>query len=879
MQNLKSKQTIIFLLLLIPALCLGQAVKKYEKLNDRIVVTLDKGEIHVIPLTENTVRIQYGLEVKTQLPELVFVEKADTPDFRITESDKSLEISTSQITVVVDKQSGALSYLNDEGREFLSEIPGSRVFKGSTVQGEPTYIAGQSFHSPPDEYLFGAGQFQNGYLNIKGLPRRLTQVNSQISVPFIMSSKGYGLLWHNYGLTDFNPADNVLELKPAESSAEVTTVLVTTTEGTKTETRREGIFNGVLEIKEKGQYAIMLDIGREMARRWQLSIDGKDVINLKNYWLPPTTSALVQLEAGKHDIQVIGEKNDTATVYYRKVEDETTFRSPVSDILDYVVFAGNADEVISSYRNLSGQAPLMPLWSLGYIHCRERFKTQDELLENAREFRKRNLPLDLIVQDWQYWGKYGWNTMRFDEDIYPDPAKMVNQLHSMNMRLMISVWSKIDKESELGQKFKEKDFYIPNTDWIDFFNPNAAQFYWTNFSNKLLKPYQIDAWWQDATEPENDDLVGRKINRGTMPGERLRNVYPLYVTKTIYEGLRKDDPDRRVFILTRSGFSGQQRYAAAVWTGDVGNDWETLRRQVTAGLNYSITGMPWWTFDAGGFFRPGAGQYTDPAFHERFIRWFQFATFSPLQRVHGYQTDTEFWRFGEKVETEALRYLNLRYRLLPYIYSQAADITFNNGTLMRPLVMDFARDPKALEQNYEYMFGPSFLVAPVLEQATKQWDVYLPENQSGWINFWTGEHFDGGQTIKTEASLPTIPLFVKSGSIIPMGKFMQYSNEKEADTLEIRVYAGENAEFQLYEDEGTNYNYEDGAFSIIPFEWDEQAQTLTIDKRQGKFKGMLKKRVFKIVRVKESVGTGIKMDDSYLSVEYNGKKVVIPLKN
>lgn len=879
MQKLLARQTLFFLLLLGPALCLGQTVKNYEKLNDRIVVTLDKGEIHVIPLTENTVRIQYGLEVETQLPELVFVKNADAPDFSVTESGKSLEISTSKLTVVVEKQSGALSYRNPQGKEFLRENPGSRVYEESTVQEEPTYITGQSFYSPPDEFLFGTGQFQDGYLNGRGLPRRLTQVNSQISVPFIMSSKGYGLLWHNYGLTDFNPADNILELKPAESSAEVTTVEVTTTEGTKTEIRRKGIFNGVLEIKEKGQYAIMLDVGRKMARRWQLSINDKDVINLKNYWLPPTTSTLVQLEAGKHDVQVIGENDDIATVYYRKVEDETTFRSPVSDVLDYIVFAGNADEVISSYRNLSGQAPLMPLWSLGYIHCRERFKTMDELLENAREFRKRNLPLDLIVQDWQYWGKYGWNTMRFDEDLYPDPAKMVNQLHGMNMRLMISVWSKIDKESELGQIFNERGFYIPNTDWIDFFNPDAAKFYWSNFSNKLLKPYQIDGWWQDATEPENDDLLGRKINRGTMPGERLRNVYPLYVTKTIYEGLRKDDPDRRVFILTRSGFSGQQRYAAAVWTGDVGNDWETLRRQVTAGLNYSITGMPWWTFDAGGFFRPGEGQYTDTAFHERFLRWFQFATFSPLQRVHGYQTDTEFWRFGEKVETEALRYLNLRYRLLPYIYSQAADITFNNGTLMRPLVMDFGTDPKALEQNYEYMFGPSFLVAPVLEQATKQWDVYLPENQSGWVNFWTGEHFDGGQSIKTEASLPTIPLFVKSGSIIPMGEFMQYSSERGADTLEIRVYAGEDAKFQLYEDEGTNYNYENGAFSIIPFEWDEQAQTLTVDKRKGKFEGMLEKRVFKIVPVAGNSGTGIKMADTYLPVEYSGKKVVISLRD
>jgi alpha-D-xyloside xylohydrolase len=586
----------------------------------------------------------------------------------------------------------------------------------------------------------------------------------------------------------------------------------------------------------------------------------------------------VQLTAGEHQVVVTGEKKDNPSLNYRKVTDETVFRSPVAEVLDYIVFAGNADEVISNYRNLTGQVPLMPIWSLGYIHCRERFHNQDELLENAKEFRKRKLPLDLIVQDWQYWGKYGWNAMKFDEDNYPDPAQMVNELHDMNMRLMLSVWSRIDKNSELGKKFEEKNYYIPNTQWVDFFNPDASDFYWTNFSEKLLKPYWIDAWWQDATEPENDDLVGRKINNGTMPGEWLRNVYPLYVTKAVYDGLREDSPDKRVFILTRSGFSGQQRYAAAVWTGDVGNNWETLRRQVTTGLNYSITGMPWWTFDAGGFFRPGEGQYNDVDFQERYLRWFQFATFSPLQRVHGYQTDTEFWRYGQKVETEALRYLNLRYRLLPYIYSQAADITFNNGTIMRPLVMDFVNDSKALEQNYEYMFGPSFLVAPVLSKGVKEWEVYLPETLSGWYNFWTGKQFKGGQSITSEASLSTIPLFVKAGSIVPMGKFMQYSNEKSTDTLEIRVYTGSDGKFDLYEDEGTNYNYEKGAYSIIPFEWSEKKQTLIIGKRQGSYNGLLENRIFKIVWVDESNGLGIEISDSFIPLKYKGEKIEIRKK-
>ncbi len=868
----------IFIAILILISCSPKTIESYKTLEDKVVVKLKTGEIHIRPLAENTIRIQYALDFNSNLPELVLTEKLDIPDFQVSESRSSLEVSTSQISVIVDKQNGAISYCNDEGTVFLSEKPGRRIFKESTVQGELTHVAGQSFESPEDEFLYGTGQFQDGYLNIKGLPRRLTQVNSQISVPFIMSSKGYGLLWHNYGLTDFNPADNVLELTASGTDGEAKTVDVTTTEGTKKETRQDGIFSGTLTVEKDDLYAVMLDVGQDMARRWQMSIDGKNVIDLVNHWLPPTTSTQVELTAGKHEIVVTGEKNDSPTIYYRKVTNEMVLRSPVADMLDYVVFSGNADEVISSYRNLTGHAPLMPLWSLGYIHCRERFHTQKELLDNATEFRERELPLDLIVQDWQYWGKYGWNAMKFDEDNYPDPAQMVNKLHDMDMRLMVSVWSKIDKNSELGKEFEEKGYYIPNTQWVDFFDPDAADFYWENFSEKLLMPYKIDAWWQDATEPENDDLVGRKINNGTMSGEQLRNVYPLYVTKTVYEGSRQDVPDKRVFILTRSGFSGQQRYAAAVWTGDIGNDWETMRRQVTAGLNYSITGMPWWTFDAGGFFRPGKGQYDDPRFHERLLRWFQFATFSPLQRVHGYKTDTEFWRYGEKFENEALKYLNLRYRLLPYIYSQAADITLNNGTIMRPLVMDFADDVKALEQNYEYMFGPSFLVSPVLEGNVKTWGVYLPENKAGWFDFWTGDHFEGGQNIKIDAPMSTIPLFVKAGSIVPLGKFMQYSNEKQSDTLEIRVYAGADGKFELYEDEGTNYDYENGEYSIIPFEWDEQEQTLIIGKREGGFDGMLSQRVFNIVWIDESNGAGIEIENTDISVEYSGEKVEIKME-
>jgi alpha-D-xyloside xylohydrolase len=868
------KLSLILTVILIPVFMLAQEVKSFKKYNDRVTITLQKGALQLYPLATNAVRIQYADNEVKSVPELIFTSKVRIPHFKLSEQKYSLELSLPSLTVVVDKKSGSLSYRNEKGVTFLSEKQGSRVLQESPVQGEKCYCAQQGFNSPADEYLYGTGQFQDGYLNIRGLSRRLTQVNTQISIPMIVSSKGYGLLWHNYGMTEFNPSDLKIELKNSETEKDAETVNVTTTEGTKKETRKNGEFEGDVTVDESGNYALLLDVGQKMANNWRMSIDGKSVIQFGNFWLPPTTSAIVSLEKGQHHITVNGNVNYRPVVYYHKVKDETVFRSSVADAIDYVVFVGNADSVISTYRNLSGKAPLMPIWALGYIHCRERFKSQQELLDNAKEFRTRHLPVDLIVQDWQYWGKYGWNAMKFDESQYPDPALMVSRLHEMNMRLMVSVWSKIDPKSQVGKEMSLNGYYIPNTEWVDFFNPKAAACYWQNFSSRLLKPYNIDAWWQDATEPENDDLVGRRINNGTTAGERYRNVFPLLVSKTVYEGSRNDMPDKRVFILTRSAFAGQQRYASAVWSGDVGNDWETMKRQLTGGLNYSVSGLPWWTFDAGGFFRPSGGQYTAADYHERLLRWFQMATFAPLQRIHGYQTDTEFWRYGDQVEKEALRYLNLRYRFLPYIYSQAAAVTFSNGTVMRPLVMDFADDSEALSQKYEYMFGPSFLVSPVLEGGVSSWNVYLPKSQAGWFNFWTGHHENGGQTVKTDAPISTIPLYVRGGSIVPLGKEKEYSLQANNDTVEIRLYRGANATFKLYEDEGVNYNYERGEYSVIPFLWNDNSHYLTIDNRRGTFPGMLKERYFKIVDF-APLGNRITTSGKSKLVRYSGKRIKI----
>jgi alpha-D-xyloside xylohydrolase len=379
----------------------------------------------------------------------------------------------------------------------------------------------------------------------------------------------------------------------------------------------------------------------------------------------------------------------------------------------------------------------------------------------------------------------------------------------------------------------------------------------------------IDAWWQDATEPENDALAGQKTFAG--PGDRFRLVYPLFVTQTVYEGQRKDAPDRRVFILTRSAFAGEQRYAAATWSGDIGNDWDTLRRQIAAGLDFSASGLPYWTTDTGGFFRPGEKQYTDSAYQERFLRWLQFSTFTPLMRVHGFQTKTEPWRYGPTLEAQQRQYLEMRYRLLPYIYSQAAAVTFHGSTLMRPLVMDFREDEQALAQKYEFMFGPSFLVAPVLQPEVQQWPVYAPSTPGGWFDWWTENKVSGGKTTATDAPLAKIPLLVKAGSIVPLGPVQQYAGEDKTGELEWRVYPGADADFTLYEDEGVNYAYEKGARSTIQLHWSDRQHTLSIGDRTGTYPGMISNRQFTV----HLAGTGASNDKR---VQYAGHKLAIALQ-
>ena len=685
-------------------------------------------------VARNAVRVRYAYpEAKSILPDWLYVKH---------DEQKNADI-------IASVNGNTLTVRDKTGKVVFNAT--SHKMNG----GEATL----TFDSPKDECLFGLGQFQDGYSNVRGLSRRLTQVNTQISIPMLMSSKGYGILWNNYGLTEFNPCSQQLKLVKQEGVGKREIVDVTSTEGGKRELRERHIFEATIEITETGDYALLLDVGQKMARRHNLMIDGKSVIEMQNLWLPPTASKIVHLTQGIHQLSAELTKDDQPVLYYNKVKDETMFRSPVADGVDYTVFVGTPDEIIATYRELTGECPPMPDWALGYIHCRERFHSSDEILQTANRFRSEQLPVSMLVQDWQYWGKYGWNSMRFDEDFYPDPKALTDSLHQMGMKLMLSVWSKIDKNSEVGKQMLSAGYYIPETDWIDFFNPEAAAAYWQNFKERLL-PLGIDAWWQDATEPENDDLLGRKVNNGRWTGEQVRNVYPLLVNKTVYEGLKQ--AGKEPMILTRCGFAGIQRYGSAMWSGDVGNDWETFRRQITAGLGMQAAGIPWWTYDAGGFFRP-QNQYTDSAYIERMLRWIETAVYLPLMRVHGYMSNTEPWNYGKEAQTVIADCLKERYALLPYIKRCAKAVSEQGGTLMRPLVFDFAHDAEALQQKYEYMFGPALLISPVTEPGVSSWRTYLPQHPGGWTDYHTGQHYEGGQYVDTPVTKAFIPVFIRAG--------------------------------------------------------------------------------------------------------------------
>jgi alpha-D-xyloside xylohydrolase len=598
-------------------------------------------------------------------------------------------------------------------------------------------------------------------------------------------------------------------------------------------------------------------------------------------------------------------------------QNETSFKSQVGDGVDYYFMYGiNADGVIAQMRRLTGQAPLFPLWTFGFWQSRERYKTQNELTDVVKKYRELKVPLDGIIQDWQYWGNnYLWNAMDFLNPDFSNPKKMVNDVHNMNAHMIISIWSSFGPQTLQYREMEPKHMLLNFNTWpqsgletwppnqtypsgvrvYDAYNPEARDIYW-KYANKGLFAIGIDGWWMDSTEPDHLDFKPADLDNQTFLGSfrKVRNAYPLMTVGGVSQHQRETGSPKRVFILTRSAFAGQQRYGANTWSGDITSSWQTLKNQIPTGLNFSLSGIPYWNSDIGGFF---LGKFKrkleDPEYRELYTRWIEFSTFCPMMRSHGADAPREIYQFGTKgtrVYDAIARFINLRYSLLPYIYATSRDVTMHQSSMMRALFMDFSSDTKTWNIDNEFMFGKSILVSPVTDpqyvaksgtnenalmvedfSSVKSQQVYLPSG-CDWFDLWTGEIVTGGNMIKKETPLDIQPIYIKAGSIIPWGPKVQYATEKKWDNLQIRVYPGADAKFTLYEDENDNYNYEKGKFSEIQFHWIDKTKTLTIGERKGSFEGMLADRTFNIVLAPSGVDPV-----SGRLVPYNGRHKSIKL--
>jgi len=586
--------------------------------------------------------------------------------------------------------------------------------------------------------------------------------------------------------------------------------------------------------------------------------------------------------------------NASATVF-NDANNTASLQSEIGNCIDYYFIKGvNADSVIAQYRSLTGEVPMFPKWVFGYLQSRERYTSQNELLDVVNRYRALKVPLDGIVQDWQYWGENwaDWNAVQFGNPRFPDPKKMIDSVHNLNAHIIISVWPSFGYKTKIYEELEKNNMLFNFQTWpeknvkvYDPFNPAARDIYWSHMQNDIFS-LGMDGWWLDATEPEKagpDSLIdAQATHAGSF--KKVGNAFPIATTGGVSDHQKAFTKDKRVFILTRSAFAGQQRYGTMTWSGDIKGRWDVLRAQIAAGCNLSLSGIPYWNTDIGGFssidnYRLGI---KDPAYKELYVRWFQFGTFSPMLRSHGTNTPREIYQLGNRGDwafDAVEKYINLRYQLLPYIYSSAWQVTSQHSTLMLALAMDFSSDKKVWDTNNEYMFGKSLLVCPVTDSMytsraegaaktdfsnVKSTTVYLP-SEADWFDFWTGEKIKGGQQISKQVPVDVIPVFVKSGTILPVANSKQYALESADTTLEIRVYEGADGEFTLYEDEGDNYNYEKGVYATIAFKWTNAKHQLEISDRKGNFPGMLQTRSFNVVLVGSK-----KMK----SVEYRGMRLM-----
>jgi alpha-D-xyloside xylohydrolase len=748
-------------------------VKDVQPQPEGIMLALQNGYLRLQIDSESIVHIVYSID--RDLPErqdFVVIKKSwPRSGFSVHSDDpKTVTLTTSQLKIEVNRADSSIIFYDAAGHKLAQET--SRTLNPVEVNGERTYHSERFVNMwDSQEAFYGLGQHQAGVWNYRGESIDLSQDNTNISIPFLLSSNGYGIFWNNGSRSRFN--------------------------------------------------------------------------------------------------------NRFVHAFY--------LSSEVADSVDYYFLYGpDFDRIIAAYRELTGTAPLFGKWAYGYWQCKNRYDSQQQLEEIAQKYRQLHIPLDNIVQDWFWWNVMGDPV--FNKN-YPNPKAMIDTLHKDHVHLMISFWPYFRPGSPVYDDMDKRGFFIDRTKasgfhpagmaLYDAFNPAARKYYW-NLMDEALFQIGADAWWLDTTEPETEGretniLVTNKI--AIANGARYANEFPLLTTTAVHDGQRAASDQKRVFILSRSAYAGEQRNAATVWSGDVDPNWETFRRQIPAGLNYSVSGLPYWTTDIGGFV---SANPDDSAYRELYVRWFEFGTFCPIFRAHGTRTtnQNELWSYGPEAQKILVAYDQLRYRLMPYIYSLAWKVTNEHYTIMRPLVMDFRMDTRAQNIGDQYLFGPALLVNPVTEPSPTSRHLYLP--QALWYDFWTGASLPGGRAIESVAPIDRIPLYVRAGSILPLGPDIEYAAEKSADPIELRVYPGANGTFTLYEDENDNYNYEKGIHATIPFSWNDASHVLTIGEREGTFPGMLQTRTFHIVFVSDSHGVGgtltTKPDKT---VQYSGKRISV----
>ncbi|HEX2534713.1 MAG TPA: TIM-barrel domain-containing protein [Chitinophagaceae bacterium] len=949
------KGSVLFCLFLCAGFfCFGRnpGDASFIKTEDGILVTPDPAfsggaaRVRLQVVAENIIRVlalPSGAD-STSKSFITVYKKDPSVKWDVVPGKDVISLRTRELVATVTLRTGAVAFFDTRGRRLLGEEAGGRTLKPAVFEGKPSWGIRQAFRAPAGDAWYGLGQHQDDIYNYRTRPVFLWQNNTEVAIPFLISSKNYGVLWDNNSLTQAGDGRSFRPLSSLELFDKEGTPGWLTASYANDQKKPEAI--AFRRAESAINYEWLGDSKRHLpdsfnvangSITWEGSfrsafddvhsfrftyggylkvwLNGKEVLDRwREAWNPAPALVDFPVKKGtKNSIRIQWiPAGSESYLTARWLEPSTqpdvfAFDSEAGQRLDYYFISGtNMDSVIAGYRKLTGPAVMMPKWVFGKWQSRERYKTEKELVETVAEFRKRRIPLDNIVQDWSYWKEAEWGSQEFDPARFPNFDSAVRTLHDQyHTRVMISVWPKFYEGIPAYNEFNRKGWlYRRNVadrqrDWIgkgyvstfyDVFNEEAQKGFWDLLNEKLYTK-GVDAWWMDASEPDILSNVSPEKRKDQMlgtaagPAAEVLNAYPLLNAKGIYEGQRATKPGSRVFILTRSGFPGLQRYAAATWSGDIGARWHDMKAQISAGLNFSMSGLPYWTMDIGGFVveprfhRPNAADQEE--WRELQTRWYQFGAFVPLFRVHGQFPFREIYNTapeGHPAYSSMLYYDHLRYRLLPYIYSLAGKTYHQHYTLMRGLAMDFPGDPRVAYIGDQYLFGPSLLVNPVYTYKERQRKLYLPAG-TGWYDFYSGAYRTGGQDVTADAPYERMPLYVREGSILPMGPELQYTDEKQADTITLYVYTGRDASFTLYEDEGVNYNYEKGQFATIDFQYNELKKTLTIRDRKGSFPGMLQQRTFEVVWVSKDRPAGFDpARTADARVTYTGKAITVNRK-